>query len=545
MKKYPFDNKYFQWGLTAFSVVAALMLLYYGIFHMNSVISGIRFFFSITAPIIYGFAIAYILSSVVTFFEEDVVYKLLAKKNRTVGKRGKKAIRWSCVILSLVLFLLLIYALIMMILPQLIKSMTSIIYSFPSYADTAEKWLNSNIERGWNLDARSIEMLNKFSQDVQNYLTNNILPRLQDMLVNISSGVYNFLTIVKNFLIGAIVSLYLMADKEKFIAKLKMIMYALFPAERVNNVIHSMRFTHRVFGGFISGKLLDSAIIGVLCYIGITILRMPYTILVSVIIGVTNIIPFFGPYLGAIPCILLILLVDPMKGLYFIIFIFILQQFDGNILGPKILGDSTGLSSFMVIVAILIGGGLFGIGGMVIGVPIAAVIYATLNTALAKALRDKELPTDEHTYMDIDCLDPETHEALALVKQPSFMEQHREERNTIFVKTLNIIMKIITFIVVNVIKYSRIAFNWTRKFSMESWNHVSDLYQQRSKELQFFIARKKEEFAKKKEEWQEKDIERRVAKAAAKAAKQQNASSEKAAEQSAPAKPEEKTEEEN
>mgnify|MGYP000287864072 CR=1 FL=1 len=174
----------------------------------------------------------------------------------------------------------------------------------------------------------------------------------------------DLLVFLKNFLIGAIVSLYILADKEGFIAKAKMAVYAALPTKWATFLVHSMRFTHKTFGGFISGKILDSAIIGVLCYVGTSIIGTPYAILVSVIVGVTNVIPFFGPYLGAVPCILLILLVDPIQSLYFLIFILILQQFDGNILGPKILGESTGLSSFMVIVAIMVGGGLFGVPGM-------------------------------------------------------------------------------------------------------------------------------------------------------------------------------------
>jgi predicted PurR-regulated permease PerM len=197
-------------------------------------------------------------------------------------------------------------------------------------------------------------MLNNYSAQAQDYLTTTILPQLQAMLKNISAGVFDLLIFLKNFLIGAIVSIYLMVDKEEFVAKSKMLTFVILPNRWANFLIHAMRFTSKTFGGFISGKLLDSAIIGVLCYIGTIILGTPYALLVSVIIGVTNIIPFFGPYLGAIPSIFLILLSDPIQSLYFAIFVLILQQFDGNILGPKIIGESTGLSSFLVIVSILV-----------------------------------------------------------------------------------------------------------------------------------------------------------------------------------------------
>ena len=198
---------------------------------------------------------------------------------------------------------------------------------------------------------------------------------------------FELINFLKNFLIGAIVSLYLMADKEGFIAKAKMLTYAIFNTQHANFIIHSMRFTNRTFIGFFSGKILDSAIIGVLCYIGMNFLNMPYILLISVIIGVTNVIPFFGPYLGAIPSIFLILLVDPLQAIYFAIFILVLQQFDGNILGPKILGDTTGLSSFWVLFSILLFGDLWGFAGMLIGVPVFAVIYHIISQLVAKGLR--------------------------------------------------------------------------------------------------------------------------------------------------------------
>ncbi|MDO4339956.1 MAG: AI-2E family transporter [Eubacteriales bacterium] len=438
--KFRWDNRYLHWGVTAFLVIAASMLFYYGIFHMKTLITGIKTFLNIMAPIIYGFAIAYVLSPVVNFMENTVIYPLLKKKNIQLEKRGRRAVRWSCVLLSLILLLVIIYALIMMVLPQLIRSIVNIIYSFPSYVSVVEKWLNSFVEKGWDMDTEMIDMLNTYSAQAQEYLTNNILPQMQAFLKSFSAGVFDILTFLKNFLIGAIVSIYVLADKELFVARSKMFVYAAFPAKIANTIIHAMRFTNKTFGGFISGKILDSAIIGVLCYIGVMILDMPYAILVSVIVGVTNVIPFFGPYLGAIPCFLLILLVDPMKGLYFLIFILILQQFDGNILGPKILGDSTGLSSFMVIVAIMVGGGLFGIPGMIVGVPVFAVLYAIVCKLLSNILAYKKMPVETETYCNIDCLDPQTMEVIPMPKEPTHKEHHHSPNpDSLFMKIVRIL----------------------------------------------------------------------------------------------------------
>lgn len=444
--KFRWDNRYLHWGVTAFLVVAASLLFYYGIFHMKTLIVGIKTFLGIMAPIIYGIALAYILSFIVNFLEKMLVFPLLKKRDIKLEKRGKRVVRWICVLSSLFLFAVVIYALIMMILPQLIRSVMNIISSFPYYVTVVEKWLNSFIEKGGNLNPETIDMLNQYSTQAQEYLSNNIMPQMQEMLKNISAGVFDILTFLKNFFIGAIVSLYVLADKEVFVARSKMVIYALFSPGKGNTIIHAMRFTHKTFGGFFSGKLLDSAIIGVLCYIGTTILDIPYAILISVIVGVTNIIPFFGPYLGGVPCFLLILLVDPVKSLYFAIFILVLQQFDGNILGPKILGDSTGLSSFMVIVSIMVGGGLFGIPGMIVGVPVFAVLYATVWSLISHLLQEKEMPSNTEDYCDIDCLDPDTKEAVPMPKEPPRKRpEHIQNinQNGFFMKIWTMIVKLV------------------------------------------------------------------------------------------------------
>ena len=439
------------------------MLFYYGVFHMKTLITGIQTFLGILTPIVYGVVIAFLLTPVLNFLEKKIIYPLLARKEVSVGKKGRKAIRWACVILCMFLFLALIYALIMMILPELIRSIMGLIYSFPAYVKVIQKWLQSFIEK-WNLNSDALDTLNQSITTAQDYLTTNILPQMQEMLKNISAGVFELINFLKNFLIGAIVSLYLMADKEGFIAKAKMLTYAIFNTQHANFIIHSMRFTNRTFIGFFSGKILDSAIIGVLCYIGMNFLNMPYILLISVIIGVTNVIPFFGPYLGAIPSIFLILLVDPLQAIYFAIFILVLQQFDGNILG-----DSTGLSSFLVIVAILIGGGIFGIPGMIIGVPVFAVLYAALGRLVHISLIYKQVPDEEQKYTNIDCLDPETHEPVLFpAEEPKKRETPRRTAMLKFTLTLlKTIQKILTTIWIIIKKYSVIIYQKVRQLIEE------------------------------------------------------------------------------
>ncbi len=400
------DNHYLNWGITGFCVAAASMLFYFGIFHMEILVNGISIVVKIVMPLIYGAVIAYLLNPVLNFLEKKVIYPLLGSREQKMGKRGRRSIRYLCVLVSVFFLCWLVYALVMTILPEIINSTVNIINNFPQYMDDIQQWITKRLEDNPQLNALAADVFDKYANEFENYLTRDILPRLQGALVHLSSGMLDVLVFLKNIVIGIIVSVYILADKETFTAKMKMFLYAVFSTTWADRILENVRFTHRTFGGFINGKIVDSMIIGVLCYLGTSIIGTPYSILVSVVVGVTNIIPFFGPYLGAVPCAFLILLVSPMQCLYFIIFILVLQQFDGNILGPKILGGSTGLSSFMVILAILVGGGLFGIVGMFVGVPVCAVLYALLWNHIRKSLERRQLPLSIKVYETSTYLDP-------------------------------------------------------------------------------------------------------------------------------------------
>ena len=225
-----------------------------------------------------------------------------------------------------------------------------------------------------------------------------MLPKVQTILASLTTGVVNLAKSMLNLIIGVIISVYLLSGKDRFLAQSKKLCYAALGQKKGGYVCNVCTFANRVFGGFIGGKIIDSLIIGVLCFIGLRILDMPYTMLISIIVGVTNIIPFFGPYLGAIPSALLLLVIDPMKCLYFVIFIIILQQLDGNVIGPQILGDATGLDSIWVVVSLLIFGNLFGVLGMVIAVPLFAVIYKIVTELVNFLLKKRELSTATQDY---------------------------------------------------------------------------------------------------------------------------------------------------
>ena len=266
------------------------------------------------------------------------------------------------------------------------------------------------------------------SKYLEEWLRKSVLQQ-SDFIASITTGVYNVVKAIFNVIIGFIVSVYVLMTKEKFIGQLKKIIYAIFRPRYGNVVMEVVRKADEVFGGFFIGKIIDSLIIGCICFASLAILRMPYVALVSVIVGVTNVIPFFGPYIGAIPSAILIFLVDPMKGIYFIIYIIILQQVDGNVIGPKILGNTTGLSPFWVIFAILLFGGSFGVIGMLFGVPIFAVLYYIIKRVVEHVLRKRQLPEQTKEYIELDTVDTVTNQVKMKDPEKEFAEKTEEKES--------------------------------------------------------------------------------------------------------------------
>ena len=288
-----------------------------------------------------------------------------------------------------------------LVFPQLYKSILGIIDLIPNSINKVSVWVDDLFKN----NPQAIQTFSAYYEEATKYLEQwldtSFVSNIQSFVSNVSIGVFKVLSFLKNFLIGMIVAVYVLNCKTKFATQAKKLIYSIFNQKLGSAVINEIRFVHQVFGGFIIGKLIDSFIIGIICYVCLALMNMPYSMLISVIIGVTNIIPFFGPFIGAIPSFFLLLLVSPMQSLYFLIFIFILQQFDGNILGPKILGDSTGLSSFWVLFSILFFGGLMGFFGMIIGVPFFAVAYHLISQAINNALEKKNLSTKTEDYKNI------------------------------------------------------------------------------------------------------------------------------------------------
>ena len=294
--------------------------------------------------------------------------------------------------MSMITGILVVYALIIMIAPQLFKSVMSLWDTLPGKVDQFVSWATTKFGEDEKIVYLFSRLYNQIYNEVDNWGRENLLPYLTNIMNivgGVGSGVYKVLLFLYNLLIGLIVACYLLSSRKQFARQGEMIIRSLFKPRWADLVMEEIVFMDRMFGGFIDGKLLDSGIIGVLCYIGCVVFRFPNALLVSAIVGITNVIPFFGPFIGAVPATILIMIENPVKGLWFIVFVLALQQLDGNIIGPKILGDRTGLSSFWVLFAIVLFGGLWGVPGMVICVPVFAVIYNTIKRLVRRGLHQK------------------------------------------------------------------------------------------------------------------------------------------------------------
>ncbi len=410
------DNKhrysqYIGWGITAFAVIAAGVLFYFSIDYMGDLVKAIRSLMGILSPFIWGLVISYLLVPSMMMYERKLFRPLVAsiKKRRPKVTLSKKLPRVLALILAEIVMLLLIAALIYLIVPQVYDSISAIITNSPAYFESASKAIDNLLHDFPEIEMYATKVFGNITETLTKWATNTLLPSMENIVTNITTGVFSVVKAVYNIVIGMIVSIYILYNKEPFIAHYRKALYCLFKPEKARKISSALRFADRTFMGFIVGKLLDSAIIGMICYVGCVVMRMPYDLLISVIIGVTNIIPFFGPFIGAIPSALLVLLVDPKMCLWFVIFIIVLQQIDGNIIGPKILGTSIGINGFWVLFSIVFFGGLFGFWGMLLGVPTFVIIYTAVERAVNRKLESRDLPTDASVYANLDYIDPVTH----------------------------------------------------------------------------------------------------------------------------------------
>lgn len=401
MKK---NKNHLRWGLTAFLVILASLISYYIMFHLDSFKGIISQLTIILMPVIDGMIIAYLLTPLLNYFERKIIKPFCSI---LPIKLKPKQQRICSILFTMIVVFMGFYVFFAMVIPQISSSLMTIIEQFPTYVNTLTVWVSQLLNDNPDFANFITNMINEYSVDLNNLFNTRIIPEINNVIMTVSISVVSILKELWNLIIGIIISFYLLGSKEKFSAQAKKIVYAFFSLEAANRFISNARFANKTFGGFFVGKIIDSIIIGILCFICTSIMGTPFCVLISVIVGVTNVIPFFGPFLGAIPSILLILFVDPLQALYFLIFVFILQQVDGNIIGPKILGSSTGLSSFWVIFSITLFGGLLGILGMIIGVPIFAIIFAFIKSLVESKLNLKELPAETAKYLRLLYINPE------------------------------------------------------------------------------------------------------------------------------------------
>lgn len=393
---------YYHKGLAAFLTVAMCILFFFLIFRFDQIRAYAGMIMKILRPFAFGAVIAYLLSPLCNYFERYMIRAAgLERRSEETARRWKKLFAGASIFLSLFLFCFVIYVLVAMVISQVFSSVTTLMEAMPGYILTATRWLEGLINED---TAPAMNYLEQYSEEIitgiQDFARTQLVPNINSIISGSSVSLLTFLMTAKDLVIGLIVAVYFMNSRRIFGRQAKMVVYALFPIKEdlkegqmqwADWILKEVDIINDYLGGFIKGKLLDSLIIGLICMVFTSIVNMPYAVLVSVVIGVTNIIPFFGPFIGAIPTAVLILMVSPVKCVYFIIFILVLQQFDGNILGPKILGNSTHLSSFWVLFAILLFGGLFGIVGMVIGVPVFAFFYQLAREWILKRLKVQKL----------------------------------------------------------------------------------------------------------------------------------------------------------
>ena len=382
MKRQGFD-KYVYLMLAGFGAISLSILFFFFLFRLETVGGYVKAAINTLMPFIIGCVMAYLIypiSQGITLYLDKLTSDRCKKFTLTVG-----------IFLGLIIFGVAIYLLLCMLLPQLVESITSIIVGMPVMADNLSKWVTTLLKDNPQLQETANLVLESSSEQLQTWLTNTLVPKAQELITTLSSSVISTFGFLFNFFIGIIVCVYVLNSADKLKRQAKMIVRAITSPKYSDKIFEITYEMDQCFGGFIRGKLLDSLIIGILCFICISFMEMPYPVLISTIVGVTNIIPFFGPFIGAIPSAILILTVSPIQALYFVIFIFILQQFDGNILGPTILGQSTGIGSIWVLFSILIFGDLFGFVGMIIGVPTFAVIYYLISKYVFKKLAARDM----------------------------------------------------------------------------------------------------------------------------------------------------------
>ena len=395
-----------------FLVLISAAVVYLLIINLDDIFAGFMYILGVLKPVIYGAVIAYLLNPLTKMYYR-MILKGYEKKGKVPAGKTISIMESLTIVLALLTGVLIIAILCWLVIPQLITTVMSLIETVPSQANDYYNYITEKIQSNKYIASKMQDTALQITKYMDNIMNNDLFPWLKsELLPNLNiyakqfaNGVMSFFNVLYNLFIGIIVAIYILKGKRVFAAQAKKITYGVCRKKTADTLIHYVRISNNMFSGFISGKIVDSTIIGIICFVLMTIFRLPYALLVSVIVGVTNVIPVFGPYIGAIPSAILILLVSPVQALYFIILVAILQQVDGNIIGPAILGESTGLSAFWVLFSILFFGGFWGIAGMLVGCPLFAVIYTVIRDFINYCLERRKLSTDTQTYIDLKSIE--------------------------------------------------------------------------------------------------------------------------------------------
>lgn len=387
--KINWNNKYTTVAAYSLIVLAISIIFFIIISQLDIFTNMLGEQLSFFQPVIMGLVMAYLFNSILEFIENRVLVR------KTNLSRGKKSTRIISLIITYIIVLVLVYLFLYFILPELIASIVGLANDIPGYITNISRTVTDLMSQLNLTDEINVFILEKWNE-----VMNTMVDFATELIPLLGATVRSIFSSIWNVVIGLIISIYLLIDKERYLALSRKVTVSLFSERIARRILELTKRADNIFGRFLSGKIIDSAIIGVLTFIVLTITSMPFKTLISFIIAVTNIIPFFGPFIGAIPSFFLILFVSPVKALWFLLIIFLIQQLDGNVIGPKILGDSLGISPFWILFSLLVTGKLLGFIGMILGVPLFVFIYSILKEFMEDRLERKGLPTETEDYYE-------------------------------------------------------------------------------------------------------------------------------------------------
>ena len=409
-KRFRWDITYLYWGITAFSVIACGVIVFILLDRWPAIRAGLADILQILSPVLYGLTFSYLLNKMMSLIEKKLILRLINKVMQKSSASSRRRIsRGVSIVVTVIFTIVIIGGILMLVIPQILSSLEALVPAISGFRDNVIAWLTNRLEDDSQLEGAAVNYVRTILDWLEQWIDGTLLQLGESFERNVIGGALSVIRTVANVIIGFVLSIYALYQKETFTAQSKKIIYSIFGAKKGNRIIFGATFLDNSCGSFLTARLLDALIVGILCYLFLIISNLPYPMLIAVIVGVTNIIPYFGPFIGGIPSGLLILMVSPTQCLIFVVFIVILQQLDGNVIYPKIQGNALGLSGFWIIVSLLVFSGFIGFWGMILGVPFFSAIYAICKGVASKQLENRGLPTDTGAYRDIVSFDEETH----------------------------------------------------------------------------------------------------------------------------------------